>query len=71
MIAEQFGSDAAFRMSLNFGVALKQPGVVEAAFFNFLGGKIVEYARESGIPVPYYTVMTNLVKELDTAYSAS
>lgn len=197
VIAEQFGSDTAFRMSLNFGVALKGPGTVEAAFFNrpnhlgcvdqknqeigkqiadlltsagldtelvddikryvwkkmilkctmasicavtdktirdalaskpareiaegcfrealavakargydlgdnyladglaylekagvhkdsmcgdlernnpteidFLGGKIVEYANEAGISVPYYTVMTNLVKELDKAYPA-
>ncbi|WP_173179193.1 ketopantoate reductase family protein [Desulfosarcina ovata] len=38
---------------------------------DFLGGKVVEYARELGISVPYYTVMTNLVKELDKAYSAN
>jgi 2-dehydropantoate 2-reductase len=34
LIAERFGDDAAFRMSLNFGVALKGLGRVEAAFFN-------------------------------------
>jgi 2-dehydropantoate 2-reductase len=34
LIAERFGTDAAFRMSLNYGVALKGPGQVEAAFFN-------------------------------------
>jgi 2-dehydropantoate 2-reductase len=33
-IAEQFGLDAAFRMSLNYGVSVKGPGEVEAAFFN-------------------------------------
>ncbi len=40
VIAEQFGTDAAFRMSLNYGVSLKAPGEVEVAFFNrpnFLG----------------------------------
>lgn len=34
LIAERFGADAAFRMSLNFGVSLKGPGKVKAAFFN-------------------------------------
>lgn len=34
LIAEKFGIDAAFRMSLNYGVSLKGPGRVEAAFFN-------------------------------------
>lgn len=32
---------------------------------DFLGGKVVEYAHEKGVSVPYYTVMTNLVKDLD------
>lgn len=34
LIAERFGLDAACRMSLNFGVALKGPGEIETAFFN-------------------------------------
>ena len=34
LIAERFGLDAACRMSLNFGVALKGPGEIEMAFFN-------------------------------------
>lgn len=34
LVAERFGADAAFRMSLNFGVSLKKHGEVEAAFFN-------------------------------------
>ena len=41
LIADKFGLDAVFRMSLNFGVALKGPGEVNAAFFNppnHLGG---------------------------------
>jgi len=41
VIAETFGADAAFRMTLNFGVSLKGPGAVEMIFFNrpnHLGG---------------------------------
>jgi len=41
LVAEKFGMDAVFRMSLNFGVSLKCPGNVAAAFFNrpnHLGG---------------------------------
>jgi len=181
LIAERFGPDSAFRMSLNYGVEFKGPGEIEAAFFNrpnhlgclvpenrelgeeiarlltdggldtefvediklfvwkkmimkctmssicavtdktikealdfsptreiaeacfkevlavakakgydlgevhkdsmcydisnqnpteidFLGGKVVEYAREIGISVPFYTAMTNLVKALENNY---
>ena len=35
---------------------------------DFLGGKVVEYGRETGVPTPYYTVMTNLVKALEDNY---
>ena len=35
---------------------------------DFLGGKVVAYAREAGIPVPFYTTMTNLVKALESNY---
>jgi 2-dehydropantoate 2-reductase len=45
VIAETFGADAAFRMSLNYGVSLKGPGEVEMAFFNrpnHLGGLTAE-----------------------------
>ena len=34
LVADMFGPEAAFRMSLNFGVALTGPGQVEMAFFN-------------------------------------
>jgi 2-dehydropantoate 2-reductase len=50
LIADKFGLDAVFRMSLNFGVALKGPGVVNAAFFNppnHLGG-FTQENRELG-----------------------
>jgi 2-dehydropantoate 2-reductase len=53
LIADKFGLDAVFRMSLNFGVALKGPGEVSAAFFNppnHLGGFTREN-REPGLQI--------------------
>jgi 2-dehydropantoate 2-reductase len=38
---------------------------------DFLGGKVVEYGKEKGVPTPYYTVMTNLVKALEDNYLTS
>ena len=35
---------------------------------DFLGGKVVAYAQESGISVPFYTTMTNLVRALESNY---
>jgi 2-dehydropantoate 2-reductase len=35
---------------------------------DFLGGKVVAYAREAGIAVPSYTTMTNLVRALESNY---
>ncbi len=35
---------------------------------DFLGGKVVSYAREAGISVPFFTTMTNLVKSLESNY---
>jgi len=34
LIADKFGRESAFRMSLNYGAALKGPGEAEATFFN-------------------------------------
>jgi len=50
LIAERFGPDSAFRMSLNYGVALKGPGEIEAAFFNRPNhlGCLVPENRERG-----------------------
>jgi 2-dehydropantoate 2-reductase len=51
MVAEEFGADAAFRMSLNFGVSLKGPGEVDVAFFNrpnYLGA-LTDDNRELGL----------------------
>jgi len=35
---------------------------------DFLGGKVVDYGRETGVPTPCYSVMTNLVKALEDTY---
>ncbi len=53
LIAEKFGIDAAFRMSLNFGVSLKAPGHIEMAFFNrpnYLGS-LTRENREAGLKI--------------------
>jgi 2-dehydropantoate 2-reductase len=53
LVAEKFGMDAVFRMSLNFGVSLKCPGNVAAAFFNrpnHLGGLSKEN-RQLGLQI--------------------
>jgi 2-dehydropantoate 2-reductase len=50
VVAEEFGADTAFRMSLNYGVSLKGPGEVEVAFFNrpnYLGA-LTDENRELG-----------------------
>ena len=41
-------------------IANKMPTEID-----FLGGKVVEYAREKGISAPFYIAMTNLVKAID------
>ncbi len=35
---------------------------------DFLGAKVVEYGKETGIPTPYYETMTNLVKAIEDNY---
>ena len=53
LIAKAFGAEAAFRMSLNFGVSLKGPCEIAMAFFNrpnHLGGMISEN-REMGFRI--------------------
>ena len=50
LIADRFGAGAAFRLSLNYGVALQGPGRVAAAFFNRPNhlGALVSENREAG-----------------------
>jgi 2-dehydropantoate 2-reductase len=49
--------------SMCFDLANKTPTEID-----FLGGKVVEYAKQFGISVPFYTAMTNLVKALEDNY---
>ncbi len=35
---------------------------------DFLGGKVVQYGKETGVPTPFYTTMTNLVRTLEESY---
>lgn len=35
---------------------------------DFLGGKVVEYGRETGIPTPHYATMANLVRAIEHDY---
>ena len=36
---------------------------------DFLGGKVVEYGRETGVDTPFYTSMTNLVRAIEDGYA--
>lgn len=49
--------------SMCYDVANKAPTEID-----FLGGKVVEYARQSGVSAPFYTAMTNLVKAIEDSY---
>jgi 2-dehydropantoate 2-reductase len=49
--------------SMCYDIANQKPTEID-----FLGGKIVEYALQKGIPTPYYITMTNLIKAMEAAY---
>ncbi|MFH1034308.1 MAG: 2-dehydropantoate 2-reductase [Pseudomonadota bacterium] len=49
--------------SMCVDIANRQPTEIA-----FLGGKVLQYAREEGLAAPYYHVMTNLVKALEDGY---
>ena len=53
----------AHKDSMSYDFANKLPTEID-----FLGGKVVEYARVKGIPTPFFTTMTNLVKALQDSY---
>jgi 2-dehydropantoate 2-reductase len=53
----------AHKDSMCYDVANKTPTEID-----FLGGKVVEYARKLGISTPYYIAMTNLVKAIEDSY---
>ena len=48
-----------------YDIAHKTPTEID-----FLGGKVVQYGRELGIPTPFYIAMTNLVKAMEDALFA-
>lgn len=50
--------------SMCHDIADKRPTEID-----FLGGKVVEYARLKGIPTPFYLVMTNLVRAIEDNYT--
>jgi 2-dehydropantoate 2-reductase len=35
---------------------------------DFLGAKVVDYARANGLATPFYVTMTNLVKSIESRY---
>jgi 2-dehydropantoate 2-reductase len=53
LIADKFGADAAFRMSLNYGASLKAAGQAETAFFNRPNhlGSLTRGNRDFGIQI--------------------
>jgi 2-dehydropantoate 2-reductase len=51
------------RDSMCQDIANKTPTEID-----FLGGKVVEYAREEGVATPYYIAMTNLVRAMEASY---
>ncbi|MBI4965448.1 MAG: 2-dehydropantoate 2-reductase [Desulfomonile tiedjei] len=53
----------AHKDSMCYDIAQKTPTEID-----FLGGKVVEYARELGIATPFYVAMTNLVKAIEDSY---
>jgi 2-dehydropantoate 2-reductase len=65
LVADTFGADAAFRMSLNFGVSLKGPSEVAMAFFNKPNhlGALVPENRELGLRIAKLFSMSGLETE--------
>ena len=51
------------RDSMCFDIENQTPTEID-----FLGGKVVEYARRNGVSVPFFTAMTNLVKAMEDNY---
>jgi 2-dehydropantoate 2-reductase len=53
----------AHKDSMCVDIAQKNPTEID-----FLGGKVVDYAQETGVDVPFYRVMTNLVRAMEDSY---
>ncbi|MGO9566908.1 MAG: ketopantoate reductase family protein [Desulfomonilaceae bacterium] len=60
---EYLAKVGAHKDSMCYDIAHKTPTEID-----FLGGKVVEYAREFGISTPFYIAMTNLVKAIEDSY---
>ena len=52
--------------SMCYDIANKLPTEID-----FLGGKVVEYGHLKGVPTPYFTTMTNLVRAMEDRYLAN
>ncbi len=50
--------------SMCYDIESKTPTEID-----FLGAKIVDYARKKGVPTPFYVSLTNLVKAIEDNYS--
>lgn len=50
--------------SMCHDIAAKKPTEID-----FLGGKVVEYARLKGVATPFYIAVTNLVKAIESNYA--
>lgn len=53
----------AHKDSMCYDIAQKAPTEID-----YLGGKVVEYAKNLGISTPFYVTMTNLVKAIEDSY---
>ncbi|MFC1885317.1 ketopantoate reductase family protein, partial [Thermodesulfobacteriota bacterium] len=53
----------AHKDSMCVDIANKTPTEID-----FLGGKVVAYGKETGVPTPVYSTMTNLVKSIEHSY---
>jgi len=51
------------RDSMCFDIEKKTPTEID-----FLGGKVVEYARQNDVSTPFYIAITNLVKAIEDRY---
>jgi len=53
----------AHKDSICYDIEKKTPTEID-----FLGAKVVDYARQKGVPVPFYTTMTAMVKAIEHGY---
>ncbi|MBN2041226.1 MAG: 2-dehydropantoate 2-reductase [Spirochaetes bacterium] len=61
-IIEHMAEIGTHRDSMHYDIENKLPTEID-----FLGGKIVEYAHARGIPVPFFEIMTNLIRGMESS----